>query len=53
MKSKISTAILIAASLFSIKTIEQEHTNSWFRTTISIPVTEKIYRGHHLVLKHF
>ena len=42
MKSKISTAILIAAFLFSIKTIAQEHTNSWFRTTISIPVTEKI-----------
>ena len=42
MKSKISSAILIAASLFSIKTIAQEHTNSWFRTTVSIPVTEKI-----------
>ena len=42
MKSKINSAILIAASLFSIKTIAQEHTNSWFRTTISIPVTEKI-----------
>lgn len=42
MKSKISTAILIAAFLFSIKTIAQDHTNSWFRTTISIPVTEKI-----------
>ena len=42
MKSKISTAILITASLFSIKTIAQEHTNSWFRITISIPVTEKI-----------
>lgn len=42
MKSKISTAILITAFLFSIKTIAQEHTNSWFRTTISIPVTEKI-----------
>ena len=42
MKSKISTAILITAFLFSIKTIAQKHTNSWFRTTISIPVTEKI-----------
>lgn len=42
MKSKINSAILVAASLFSIKTIAQEHTNSWFRTTISIPVTEKI-----------
>ena len=42
MKSKISTAILIAAFLFSIKTIAQEHTNIWFRTTISIPLTEKI-----------
>ena len=42
MKLKISTAILITAFLFSIKTIAQEHTNSWFRTTISIPVTGKI-----------
>ena len=42
MKSKINSAILIAASLFSIKTTGQEHANSWFRTTFSIPVTEKI-----------
>ena len=42
MKSKINSAILIVTFLFSIKTIAQEHTNKWFRTTISITVTEKI-----------
>jgi hypothetical protein len=40
---KINTIILVvAATFFAQKSIAQEHTNSWFRTTLSIPVTEKI-----------
>lgn len=44
MKIKINALILIVTiSFFSAtKTVAQEHTNSWFRTTLSIPVTEKI-----------
>jgi hypothetical protein len=43
MKNKISTIILLViVTLFAPKTLAQEHTNSWFRTTLSIPITEKI-----------
>ncbi|MDR6967296.1 hypothetical protein J2X31_001303 [Flavobacterium arsenatis] len=42
MKSKISTVILIAVCAFPFKAVAQEHINSWFRTTLSIPITEKI-----------
>jgi Protein of unknown function (DUF2490) len=43
MKIKINTIILLViATLFAPKTLAQEHTNSWFRTTLSIPITEKI-----------
>lgn len=42
MKSKINNVILITICFFVTKTIAQEHTSSWFRTTFSIPVTEKI-----------
>lgn len=43
MKIKISTIILLViVTLFAPKTLAQEHTNSWFRTTLSIPITEKI-----------
>ncbi|NBL65147.1 DUF2490 domain-containing protein [Flavobacterium sp. NST-5] len=34
--------LVLTASFFASKTIAQEHTNSWFRTTVSIPVKEKI-----------
>jgi hypothetical protein len=43
MKIKISTIILLLiVTLFAPKTLAQEHTNSWFRTTLNIPITEKI-----------
>ena len=43
MKIKINTIIfIIAIAFFAPKSIAQEHTNIWFRTTLSIPVTEKI-----------
>ena len=43
MKIKINTIILLViVTLFAPKTLAQEHTNSWFRTTLSIPITEKI-----------
>ena len=43
MKIKISTLSLMAIMVFfAPKIIAQEHTNSWFRTTLSIPVTAKI-----------
>ena len=44
MKIKINALILIATISFFLatKTVAQEHTNSWFRSTLSIPVTEKI-----------
>ncbi|MDG2431989.1 DUF2490 domain-containing protein [Flavobacterium sp.] len=43
MKIKINTIIsIIAVAFFAPKIMAQEHTNSWFRTTLSIPVTEKI-----------
>jgi hypothetical protein len=43
MKIKINTIILVViVTLFAPKTLAQEHINSWFRTTLSIPITEKI-----------
>jgi hypothetical protein len=43
MKIKINTIILLViATFFAPKIVAQEHTNSWFRTTLSIPVTNKI-----------
>ena len=43
---KIQTNAIIAIVILSFflapKTVAQEHKNSWFRTTLSIPVTEKI-----------
>lgn len=44
MKIKINTLILIVTITFFLapKTVAQKHTNSWFRTTLSIPITEKI-----------
>lgn len=43
MRIKINTIILLAIITFlAPKTAAQKHTNSWFRTTLSIPVTEKI-----------
>lgn len=43
MKIKLKTIILILSiAFFAPKTIAQEHKNSWFRTTLSIPFTEKI-----------
>jgi hypothetical protein len=44
MKIKINALILTVIIIFFLapKTIAQEHTNSWFRTTLSIPVTEKL-----------
>jgi hypothetical protein len=43
MKIKINTIILLViVTLFAPKTLAQEHTNSWFRTTLRIPFTEKI-----------
>ena len=44
MKIKINALILIVTITFFLaaKTVAQEHTNSWFRTTLSILVTEKI-----------
>lgn len=43
MKTKINAILLIAlVTFFAPKSIAQEHTNSWLRTTLSIPVTEKI-----------
>ena len=34
--------LLVIVTLFARKTLAQEHTNSWFRTTLRIPFTEKI-----------
>jgi hypothetical protein len=42
MKIKINAIILIVTLIIASKTVAQEHTNSWFRTTLSVPVTEKI-----------
>ena len=43
MKIKINTIIFIVTlAFFAPKISAQEHTNSWFRTTLSISVTEKI-----------
>lgn len=43
MKFKaINTLLVLTATFFASKTIAQEHTNSWFRTTVSIPTSEKI-----------
>ena len=44
MKIQTNALILIVTISFFIatKTVAQEHTNSWFRTTLSIPITEKI-----------
>ena len=43
MKIKTNTIILLViVILFAPKTIAQQHINSWFRTTLSIPITEKI-----------
>jgi hypothetical protein len=43
MKIKINTIILLViVTFFAPKTVAQEHTNSWFRTTLSVPVTNKI-----------
>ena len=44
MKIKINALILIVTITFFLapKTIAQQHKNSWFRTTLIIPVTEKI-----------
>jgi hypothetical protein len=44
MKIKINALILTVIIIFFLatKTVAQEHTNSWFRTTLSIPVTAKI-----------
>jgi hypothetical protein len=43
---KIQTNAIIAIVILSFflapKTVAQEHKNSWFRTTLSIPITEKI-----------
>ena len=43
MNIKTYTIILVViATFFAPKTVAQEHANSWFRTTLSIPDTEKI-----------
>jgi hypothetical protein len=43
MKIKTNTIILLViVILFAPKTIAQKHINSWFRTTLSIPINEKI-----------
>ena len=42
MKIKINALIVTIAFFLAPKTVAQEHTNSWFRNTLSIPVTEKI-----------
>jgi hypothetical protein len=44
MKIKINALILIVSITFFLapKTAAQEHTNSWFRTTLSIPIAGKI-----------
>ena len=42
MKIKINAIILIVTIIIASKTVAQEHTNSWFRITLSVPVTEKI-----------
>jgi hypothetical protein len=44
MKIKINALIFVPIITFFLapKTVAQEHTNSWFRTTLSIPVTNKI-----------
>lgn len=43
MKIKTNTKfLLVIVILFAPKTIAQQHINSWFRTTLSIPITEKI-----------
>ena len=40
---KINSIIsFVIVTLLAQKTVAQEHKNSWFRTTLSIPVTEKI-----------
>ncbi len=43
MKIKINTIVLLLSVAFFIqKTVAQEHINSWFRTTLSTSITEKI-----------
>jgi hypothetical protein len=43
MKVKTNTIILLViVILIAPKTIAQKHINSWLRTTLSIPITEKI-----------
>ena len=44
MKIRINAIIVIVILSFFLapKTVAQEHKNSWFRTTLSIPITEKI-----------
>jgi len=42
MKFKKNILILLAVIVFTPKLIAQEHTNSWLRATLSIPVNEKI-----------
>lgn len=43
MKIKTNTIILLViVILFAPKIIAQQYINSWFRTTLSIPITEKI-----------
>jgi hypothetical protein len=43
MKSKINAILtVLLVTFFAPKIVAQDHTNSWFRTTLSIPITEKI-----------
>lgn len=43
MKPKINAIrLFLAIIIFAPKIVAQEHTNSWFRATLSIPVSEKI-----------
>lgn len=42
MKIKINALIVTISFFLAPKTVAQEHTNSWFRSTLSIPVGEKI-----------
>jgi Protein of unknown function (DUF2490) len=43
MNSKIKPIFLVIIAIISdSKTVAQEHINSWFRTTLSSPITEKI-----------
>lgn len=43
MKFKISTIfVVVSVFIFVEKTVAQDHINSWFRTTLSIPTGEKI-----------